>query len=61
MGNSKGQNLIEYVLFVTAVVIVCIYFFANHSGGPMATAINASLNGMVNDINNLNSQINLSN
>ncbi len=57
MRNSKGQNMVEYVLLVTAVLLVCIYFFTASSGGPMPGAINASLNSIVNQLNNLNSQI----
>lgn len=49
----------EYILLVVAVLIVCIYFLANQSGGPMGQSINASLNSIVNEIGNINSQINL--
>ena len=52
--NSKGQNVIEYILMVTAVLIVCIYFF---SIGPMKQSVNASLYSMVNEINTSNQQI----
>ena len=47
--------MIECVLLVTAVLLVCIYFFTQ--GGPMSKSVNASLNGMVNEVANLNSQI----
>jgi uncharacterized protein (UPF0333 family) len=57
MKNNKGQNMAEYVLLVTAVLIVCIFFFANQSGGPMGSSINASLNSILNQINTVNSQI----
>ena len=59
MRNTKGQNMVEYVLLVTAVLLVCIYFFTARSGGPMPNAINASLNSILNQINNINSQIQL--
>ena len=59
MEETKGQNMIEYVLLVTAVLLVCIYFFTTKSGGPMPNSINASLNSIVNQINNLNGQIQL--
>ena len=49
--------MVEYVLLVVAVVLVCIYFFTTN--GPMGQAVNASLNGIVNQINNINSQIQL--
>ena len=63
MRNAKGQNMIEYVLLVTAVLLVCIYFFT--SGGsvsksPMAQALNASLNSMVNQISVATNAIQLS-
>ncbi len=58
MRNSKGQNMVEYVLLVTAVLLVCIYFFTTQSG-PMPNAINATLNSIVNQINNINGQIQL--
>ena len=56
MRNSKGQNVAEYVLLVTAVLVVCIYFFTN---GPMKQSVNASLGSVVNEINNINSQMQL--
>jgi len=55
MRNAKGQNMVEYVLLVTAVLLVCIYFFTTSS--PMPNSINAALNSIVNQLNNLNSQI----
>ena len=58
MRNAKGQNMVEYILLVTAVLLVCIYFFTSHTGG-MPNSLNASLNSMVNQIDNLNGQIKL--
>ncbi len=52
--NAKGQNVIEYILMVTAVVVVCIWFF---SRGPMSQSVNTSLNSMIKEINNINSEI----
>jgi len=57
MRDSKGQNIVEYVLLVTAVLLVCIYFFT--TSGPMSNSINTSLNSIVNQINNINGQIKL--
>jgi hypothetical protein len=48
MRDPRGQVLIEYVLFVTAVLIVCIYFF---TVGPMKQSVSSGLNGMVHQIN----------
>ena len=57
MRNNKGQNLAEYVFFVTAVILVCVYFFAPHAGAPMYTGVNATINSIVNQINVANSQL----
>ena len=51
--------MVEYVLLVTAVIVVCIYFFAAKTG-PMHKGLNATLNSVVNQINNLNGQIQFS-
>lgn len=48
--------MVEYVLVVTAVLLVCIYFL-NSSGSTMPGAVNASLNSIINEVNNLNGQI----
>jgi len=48
--------MVEYILLVTSVLIVCIYFL-NSKNGLMYQAVNGSLNSMVNEINALNSQI----
>ena len=55
MRNTKGQNIVEYILLVVAILLVCIYFFTNN--GPMPNAVNATLNSIVNQLNNINSQI----
>ena len=57
MKDSKGQHMVEYVLLVVAILLVCIYFFT--AKGPMPNAINATLNSIVNQINNINGQIQL--
>ena len=49
MRNKRGQNLVEYVLFVAAVLLVCIYFF---TAGPMSQSVNTSLYTIVNQVNN---------
>lgn len=56
MRNCKGQNVIEYVLLVVAVLIVCIIFFS-HNNGPMPQSLNTSLNGMVKHLDDLSGQI----
>ena len=57
MRNNNGQNMVEYILLVTSVLIVSIYFF---SKGPMSQSVNASLNSIVNEIDIINSQIQIS-
>ena len=58
MRDKKGQNMAEYVLLVTSVVMVCIYFYYNKSGSAvMPTSVNATLSSMVNQVNNINSQM----
>jgi Flp pilus assembly pilin Flp len=54
MRDSKGQNVIEYILLVTAVLVVCIYYFTAASGGPLQASINAAIGSMANQVNNLN-------
>jgi len=50
--------MVEYVLLVTAVMIVSIYFFTTQSGGGhMTQAINSGLNSIVNQVDTINSQI----
>jgi hypothetical protein len=49
--------MIEYVLLVVAVLLVCIFFYS--SAGPMPALINASLNSMINQVDNLNGEIQL--
>ena len=58
MRNAKGQNMVEYILLVTAVLLVCIYFL-NPATGPMTQSVNVSLNSILNQINTINSQIQL--
>jgi len=50
--------MVEYVLLVTAVLLVCVFFYSS-STGPMPSLINATLNSMINQVNNLNGQIQL--
>jgi len=61
MRNNKGQNTLEYILFVTAVLLVCIYFFMPQSNGIMPKSVNASLGSIVTEIDSMNSKIQLSN
>jgi len=49
--------MVEYILVVVAVLLVCLFFL--RPGGPMSQSVNASINSIVNQINIINSQINL--
>ena len=59
MRDTKGQNVVEYVLLVVAVVVVCIVFLKPQAGSPMFDGINAGLSSMVTQINSGTSSINL--
>ena len=56
MRNNKGQNVVEYILLVTAVLLVCIYFLTS---GMMSNRVSIGLNSVVNEINTANSLIQL--
>ena len=57
MRDAKGQNIVEYVLFVAAVILVCVIFLRPQAGGPMHDSVNAALSSMVSQINNGTSSI----
>lgn len=58
MRNNRGQNTIEYVLLIAAVLTVFIYFLAQ--GGKFQGAIKHSLfDGTIKQTNALGSGINL--
>jgi uncharacterized protein (UPF0333 family) len=56
-GHKKAQSTLEYVLLVTAVVVVLITFVLS-GNSPFKTALNSTLqagtNGMVTFSNRLN-------
>ncbi len=52
--NNKGQNVIEYILLVVAVVLVCLAFFNN---GAMKQSVNASLNVTIHQLQNITNEI----
>ncbi|MBF0571278.1 MAG: hypothetical protein HQL12_05340 [Candidatus Omnitrophica bacterium] len=54
MRDSKGQNLMEYVLLATAVILVSIYFLTN---GSMSQSVSSSLGSIVKEIDNVNGEI----
>ncbi len=54
--NLQGQNVIEYLLVTTVVVIICIAFYDPH-GGPARSALENIANDAVDDIARLNNEI----
>ena len=57
MRNNKGQNLVEYILLVAAVVLVLIVFLRRH--GPMEGSLNRTLYSIDDTLNALNAEIGL--
>ena len=58
--NSKGQNVIEYILLVVAVLLVCIFFL--RKDGAIRYSIENSLNAtMVGQIQFISNQIQFNN
>ena len=54
--NLQGQNVIEYLLVTTVVVIICIAFY-DPNGGPARSALENIANDAVDDIARLNNEI----
>ena len=56
MTNNRGQNVIEYILLVAAVLAVFILFFQN--GGMFHKTVENSLfDGALKQVKSLNSEI----
>ena len=45
--RQKGQSTVEYIVLVTAVIVIIIAFVVSPSG-PFATRMNASLDAVTN-------------
>lgn len=58
MKNGKGQNIIEYILMMAAVIVVFLIFLNPHSG-PVKNSLERTLNSTVDKIANITAQINL--
>lgn len=58
--SFRGQNVVEYLLLTVAVVVVALSVFRT-GGGPMKRAMENMLNGTVNGIKVLNSELRYSN
>lgn len=58
MKDNKGQNIIEYILLVVAVILVFLVLL-NPKSGPVKTSIETTLNSTVNMIDATNQDIQL--
>jgi Flp pilus assembly pilin Flp len=58
--DNRGQNVIEYLLVVVAIVFVVIAFM-NTQNGPMKNALDNVFSDTVNDIQGLNRELKFSN
>jgi hypothetical protein len=56
-GNSKGQNIIEYILVTAAVIAVLIAFTRTSSDGPVRNALDNVLNATVDDISRMKGEL----
>ncbi len=59
MRGCKGQNIIEYILLVAAVIAICVVFLKPQGGNPMYDSVNATLNSMETQINSFTNAIQL--
>jgi uncharacterized protein (UPF0333 family) len=51
--NKRGQSTVEYVLLMTAVVVVIIAFVSNTGNGGFRAQLNATLNSATADMNTM--------
>jgi len=56
--NKRGQSTVEYILLVTAVIVVIIVFVGQ--GGQFQSQLNSSLNSVTVDINDLGDKLHTS-
>jgi Flp pilus assembly pilin Flp len=54
--NKRGQSTVEYVLLVTAVLVVIIAFVSAPKGGFQGQ-LNSSLNAVASDINGMGDKL----
>jgi hypothetical protein len=58
--GDRGQNIIEYLLVVVAVVVV-VLALTNTRNGPMKNALENIFDTTVNGVSRLNSELKFSN
>jgi uncharacterized protein (UPF0333 family) len=46
--NKRGQGTLEYVILVTAVIVVVIYFLMGTGAGSFQNTMNSALNEATN-------------
>ena len=51
--NKRGQSTVEYVLLMTAVVVVIIAFVSNTGNGGFRAQLNSTLNSATADMNSM--------
>ena len=54
--NKRGQSTVEYVLLVTAVLVVIIAFVSAPKGGFQGQ-LNSSLNAVASDMNSMGDRL----
>jgi len=57
--NKRGQSTVEYVLLVTAVLVVIIAFVSTKNGGFQGQ-LNSSLNAVASDMNSMGDRLSTS-
>ncbi len=51
--NKKGQSTVEYVLLMTAVVVVIIAFVTSNKSGSFQAQLNSTLNSAAQEMNTM--------
>lgn len=57
--NTKGQNIVEYILLVSVVIFILIVFLRHDRNAPMEKALVNSLESFDKTINAIDKEIGL--
>lgn len=49
--DKKAQNIVEYLLFITVIIVVLVIFLG--PTGPFRGAVNRALDGSINQLENI--------